>query len=223
MSGPGNKAKLAKNPTLKDINWYKKQVTWGELPPFYHLVASSVGESEGVLTHGFDNAIKKILNKRNWNLEALGGSEDDQGVIVCDNPPRLALETVFTDRGFELHAFPYAKSKKIDQYVKENRLMEFKVWDPYDMKVIMRINQLHKFIEYYFKHGDDADKALIIHAHKIVAGVITFLEKNMNVQQVGGVTIKQMFELSKSEFGQDDDALMSILQGSLDEARPPGK
>ena len=49
MPGTHNKAQLPSNPTLKEINWYKKQINWGELPPFYHLVASSVSEAEGIL------------------------------------------------------------------------------------------------------------------------------------------------------------------------------
>jgi hypothetical protein len=57
MPGTNNKALLPSNPTLKDINWYKKQINWGELPPFYHLIASSVSESEVILEHGFDNAV----------------------------------------------------------------------------------------------------------------------------------------------------------------------
>ncbi|SJN47684.1 hypothetical protein CZ797_15205 [Pseudoalteromonas sp. JB197] len=34
MPGTHNKAQLPSNPTLKEINWYKKQINWGELPPF---------------------------------------------------------------------------------------------------------------------------------------------------------------------------------------------
>jgi hypothetical protein len=77
MSRTHNKAHLPSNPTLKEINWYKKQINWGELPPFYHLVASSVSEAEGVLEHGFDNAVKQLINRRNWNLDILDGFEDD--------------------------------------------------------------------------------------------------------------------------------------------------
>ena len=109
MSHSGNRIQLPDNPSLKDINRYKKQLNWGELPPFYHLVAQSLGESEGLLTHGFDNAIKKIIDKRNWNIQLLGGFIDQSNIIHCDNKPRLALYQVFTDRGFELHAIPYAK------------------------------------------------------------------------------------------------------------------
>ncbi|WP_372763125.1 hypothetical protein, partial [Pseudoalteromonas sp.] len=151
MPGTHNKAQLPSNPTLKEINWFKKQINWGELPPFYHLVASSVSEAEGILEHGFDNAVKQLINKRNWNLDLLDGYEDALGEIHCKSKPRIALHQVFTDRGFELWAFPYAKDVMVDQYIKNNRFMEFNVWDPLAMKNVIRINQLHKFIGFYFE------------------------------------------------------------------------
>lgn len=82
------------------------------------MVASSVSESEGILEHGFDNAVKKIIDKRNWNLDILEGHEDASGEIHCVNKPRIALHQVFTDRGFELWTLPYAKDVTIDKYVK---------------------------------------------------------------------------------------------------------
>lgn len=188
-----NRATLPVNPSLKDINWYKKQINWGELPPFYHLVASSVSEAESVLDHGFDNAIKRMLDKRNWNIELLGGEVNSLSEITCENPPRIALYQLFTDRGFELHAFPLAKDKEIDQYVKDNRFMEFIEWDPYMMKVVLRINQLNTFIQFYFQRGDEADKALILHSHKVVHKTIEFLKTNLNVVKVSGVSIKDYY------------------------------
>jgi len=208
MSSPGNRHKLPPNPTLKDINWYKKQINWGELPPFYHMVSQSLAESEGLLSHGFDNAVKKMLDKRNWNLQLLDGHIDDNNEIHCDNKPRIALYQVFSERGFELHALPYAKDQEIDQYVKGNRAMEFHVWDPNTMRLILRVNQLHKFIGYYFEHGDDADFALILYAHKTVHKVIQFLQQHMNVVKVEGTTIKSFFEAQEKRLGQSDlDAL----------------
>jgi hypothetical protein len=199
MPGTNNKALLPSNPTLKDINWYKKQINWGELPPFYHLIASSVSESEGILEHGFDNAVKRLIDKRNWNLDLLGGHEDSLGEIHCENKPRVALHQIFTDRGFELWALPYAKDVTIDQYIKDNRFMEFKVWDPVTMRSLIRINQLHKFIGFYFDRGDTADKALILHAHKTVHKIITFLQRELNVVKLDGVTIKDFYQLCEKD------------------------
>ncbi|WP_440053415.1 hypothetical protein ACSLBF_10830 [Pseudoalteromonas sp. T1lg65] len=199
MSRTNNKARLPANPTLKEINWYKKQINWGELPPFYHLVASSISESEGVLHHGFDNAVKRLLDKRNWNLELLGGYEDDNGVIFCERKPLIKLHQVFTDRGFELWAFPMAKDTVIDSYIKDNRFMEFRVWDPHSMKLLLRFNQLHKFIPFYFERGDLADKALILHAHKVLHKIVAFLEKELNVVTLDGVSIKSFYQMCEKD------------------------
>jgi hypothetical protein len=207
MPKPSGKAQLPSNPTLKEINWYKKQINWGELPPFYHLVASSVSESEGILQHGFDNAVKRLLDKRNWNLELLNGYEDDNGIIHSHEKPRIALHQAFTDRGFELWAFPYAKDMKVDNYVKENRFMEFQIWDPHTMKNLIRINQLHKFIGFYFERGDIADKAVILHAHKVVHKIITFLKKELNVKTVDGVSIKDFYQLCEKDSRACDDEI----------------
>ncbi|WP_404339340.1 hypothetical protein [Pseudoalteromonas mariniglutinosa] len=199
MSSSHNKAQLPTNPTLKEINWYKKQINWGELPPFYHLVASSVSESEGILDHGFDNAVKRLIDPRNWNLDMLDGYETQFGEIICDNKPRIALHQIFTDRGFELWALPFAKDTAIDRYVKDNRFMEFKVWDPLTMKHLIRINQLHKYIGFYFERGDKADKALILHAHKVVHKIICFLQQELNVVKLDGVTIKDFYQLCEKD------------------------
>ncbi len=221
MNHSGNRIKLPENPTLKDINRYKKQLNWGELPPFYHMVAQSLGESEGVLTHGFDNAIKRIIDKRNWNLAILGGYIDNSNAIHCETRPRLALYQVFTDRGFELHAIPYAKDSEIDQYVKGNRLMEFQLWDPLNMRLILRVNQLHKFISFYFEHGDDADFALILHAHKAVNDVIAFLQQHVQITKVDGVSIRAFFDQQEKLLGRADadELQLSALKAGLAEQK----
>lgn len=216
LHGSGGKYELPKNPTLKDINLLKKTINWGELPPFYHMVSQSLGESEGLLTHGFDTALKKIVDKRNWQVEVLGGHVDKDGTIHCEGKPRIAIYQVFTDRGFELHAYPYARNKEIDQYVKDNRLMEFRTWDPHSMKTLLRINQLHKFIDFYFQRGDDADKALIIYAFKSVNKVLNFLKRELDVVKVDGVSIRQYYDMQEKAMGNDPDAiLMAGLQGNL--------
>lgn len=217
MARVNNKAKLPDNPSLKDINWYKKQLNWGELPPFYHLVASSVSESDGLFQHGFDNAVTRLVDKRNWNLELLDGHEDDNGTIHCDNKPRIAIHQVFTDRGFELWAVPFAKDKQLETeiLIKDNRFMEFNIWDPHSMKILLRFNQLHKFIAFYFERGDVADKALILHSHKVVHKIITYLKKEMNVIKVEGVSIKEFYQLCEkdSRMCSDEIDLAQIMLG----------
>ena len=63
------------------------------------------------------------------------------------------------------------------------------MWDPHSMKSLLRINQLHKFIGFYFENGDVADKALILHAQGIAQNR-GFLQKELNITSVDGVSIK---------------------------------
>ena len=213
MSAAGGKAELPENPTLKEINWYKKQINWGELPPFYHLVASSIGESEGLLSHGFDTALKRLIDERNWNQELLNipRPENDTG------KPRIALYQVITDRGFELQAFPFAKKKEVDQYIKDCAYMEFLVWDPHYMRNIIRINQLDKFMMFYFQRGDEADRALIIFAHKLVNSIIALLQKKVNVVKVSGVSVKDLYDDYKKRmsYAVADDTVAGLQSNPL--------
>ena len=87
----------------------------------------------------------------------------------------------------------------VDQFIKDNRFMEFKVWDPHSMKNLIRFNQLHKFIGFYFERGDKADKALILHAHKVAHKIITFLQRELNVVKLDGVTIKDFYQLCEKD------------------------
>lgn len=219
MDTSGRCQQLPENHSLKDINAFKKQINWGELPAFYHLVAQSLGESEGLLSHGFDNAAKRIIDQRNWNLTVLGGYVDKANMIHCENKPRIALYHRFTARGFELQALPYAKESEIDQYVKGNRLMEFLLWDPVSMRLVLRINQLQQFISFYFEHGDDADFALIQHAHQTVDKVIMFLRQQVNIVKVDGVSIRSFYAQQKKALGYaDEDALqLSAAEAGLSE------
>ncbi|QFU06517.1 hypothetical protein FIU82_16130 (plasmid) [Pseudoalteromonas sp. THAF3] len=214
MATSHNKARLPANPTLKEINWYKKQLNWGELPPFYHMVSQSLSESENLLEHGFDTAIKRLLDKRNWNLKTLGGQEDHNGIIHCDNKPRIGLHQSFTERGFELSAYAYAGDEKIRHYVRDNAKMEFDVWDPATMEHVIRIGQLHKFIAFFFDNGDDADKALIIHAHKVVHDTVELLRRELNVQAYNGVSIKEFYKMCEKHHnaGGSEFALARLME-----------
>lgn len=192
-----NDATLPANPSLKDINQYKKRLNWGDTPPFYHLISQSISEAEYVLEHGFDSAIKRLIDQRNWNFNA--------PTMHSDNPkPRLALTHLFTERGFEIHAFAFEEDTPVNSFSQSNPKMEFIRWDPATMHLLVRINQLHKFIAFYFRNGDKADKALILHAHKIVHAIIEFLKQELNIVSCNGVSIKD-FYLSCEKGLEDSD------------------
>jgi len=83
------------------------------------------------------------------------------------------------------------------------------------MKNLLRFNQLHKFIAFYFERGDLADKALILHSHKVVHKIITYLKKEMNVIKVKGVSIKEFYQLCEkdSRVCSDEIDLAKIMIG----------
>ena len=42
----------------------KKKINWGDVPAIFQMVSSSLGDLDGLLTSGFDNPYKRILNKK---------------------------------------------------------------------------------------------------------------------------------------------------------------
>lgn len=194
------KSKLPVNSTIKDINTYKKKLNWGETPAFYHMIANSVAEAEGFIDHGFDNAYKRIINRKNWNYDNLGidpsidiTNVDHIELLKPLKKPRISLYHVFNYQGYELIALPYIKDISIDDYRSGDPNMEFKVWDPSHMKILVRIPQLHKFMVFNHNNGDDADMALIIHSYNVVNKIISRLEQELNVCTIEGMSIKDAY------------------------------
>ncbi|NVK24459.1 MAG: hypothetical protein HWE10_06000 [Gammaproteobacteria bacterium] len=215
--------KLPDNPTMKDINLYKKKINWGEIPTFFHLIANAVAEAEGFVTYGFDNAYTKIIDRKNWNYDNLGipdevdvNSVDHIEQIEPVRKPRICLYHIFNVNGYELIALPYVRNTVIDEYRKYDENMDFKIWDPSQMKSLVRITQFHKFIAMNIKSGDDADMALIKHAHNVVNNIIEHLKQNVQVEKIKGMTIKDAYnvqyenpeqspvEVIRSQMNQDD-------------------
>ena len=213
-------SQLPDDPSIKDINAFKKKINWGEIPAFFHLIANSVAEAEGFITYGFDNAYKRIVNRRNWNYDNLGidptidiNKVDHIELIQPLKKPRICLYHVFNAQGYELIALPYIKDILIDEYRNGDPNMEFDVWDPSQMKVLVRIPQLHKFIAFNNKNGDSADMALIVHAYNVVCKIISMLEQEVNVYAVKGMTIKEA--LSKQSTNPDfaaNDVIKSQIE-----------
>jgi len=203
---------LPANASLKDINHFKKELNWGELPPFYHMVANSLAELEGIDQHGFDNALKRIVDKRNWNLDLLGGYQKPSGEIVVERKPRLAIYRLYTVRGYEVHCFPLAKDKEVDQYTKDHPMMEFSLWDPHSMRNLINVAKLKEFVIFASTKGDKADQALVKHAHKVTEGVINTLAQHVEIVKDEGNNIGQfIYQMSI----QGNEALQNQLVGEL--------
>ncbi len=209
-------SQLPDNPNIKDINAYKKKINWGEIPSFFHIISNAVAEVEGFITYGFDNAYKRITNRKNWNYELLGlppeidlAKVDHIEQLTPVKKPRICLYHVFNSNGYELLAFPYVKDTVIDEYRKDDPNMEFKYWEPTEMKTLVRIAQLHKFIAFNIKSGDDADMALIIHAHQVVNKVIAMLEQEVDVCKIKGTTIKDAYSIQNANPEQDANQVIT--------------
>ena len=61
-------SKLSDNPSLKEIDAYKKKLNWGDVPTIYQLATNSIREMDGLLTHGFNNAFKHNINEQHYEL-----------------------------------------------------------------------------------------------------------------------------------------------------------
>lgn len=200
---------------IKDINAFKKKINWGEIPAFFQLVAKSIADAEGFLQYGFDNAFKQLVDRKNWNYDLLGLPEDadrtmPEHALSPIRPPKICLYHVFNHQGYELLAFPYVNNLLVDDYREGDPKLEFKVWDPSQMKRLVRFSELHKFIAFTLTNGDDADMALIVHAHNVVNRIITMLEQELTVNEIRGLSIDQAFKNQQSHPDQSpEDAILS--------------
>lgn len=217
-----DKFDLPEDATVKDINAMKKRINWGEIPAFFHLVSSSIADAEGFINYGFDNAYKRIVDKNNWNFEKLGvtnGAELKHIVNFAElDPlvkPEICLYHVFSPQGYELLAFPYVNGKVVDDYRRDDKNMDFSLWDPSQMKVLVRISQFHKFIAFTLSTGDDADVALVIHAHHVVEKMIKMLSEDITVKEVKGMSIAQAYKLQNANRDMSPNDV--IITSQLDE------
>lgn len=184
---------------LREINRLKRQLSFGNIPPFYHAVATSLGMAEGMLKYGFENSLDVLTNPDNWNVQLLGGKHDGIKVLECQQKPRLSIYKVFTANGFEVHCVPWKGEREFDFELANHPQMDFKFWRPTSMKVVFRLAQLHTFIKMYFQHGDEADLQLIRCAHHIAEEFIDHLIPQFNTQKVYGVSIHNFFEFARKK------------------------
>ena len=186
--------------SLREINRLKNKINFGNISNFYHSVSTSLGLAEGMYKYGFENSLDSLLDKRNWNLALLGGHENSLGEIECDNMPRLSVYKLFTQYGYEIHCIPWLKDREFEREMRHVPEMEFKSWNPSLMKVVFRISQLHKFMLYYFEHGDEADFELIKYSHNITENFVEDLQKKLNIQKVHGISVKGFFDYAEKKF-----------------------
>ena len=182
---------LSEKPDLKEINAYKKKLTWGDVPAIYHMVSSSIGEVDGILTHGFDNPYKRLLNRNTWNLELLGGYKDNRGNIEVKTKPKISLEHVFDQENYELHCYPLIDGEKVHISLLAHPNCPFTSWVPESMGMLFRISSFISFMTYAFQKGDKADMALLRFAFFRVEELINILRDSFEVVDVKGYNIAE--------------------------------
>jgi len=178
---------LNEHTTLKEINAFKRKINWGDVPAIFHLVSSSLGDLDGILTHGFDSAYKRILNPETWNLALLEASKDPQGNLIVKHKPKIVLRHEYNDMGYELHCYPVL-------HTNSEASCPFLNWLPESTQMLFRINSLVAFSIFCFQSGDDGDTALIKFAHQRVEELILNLTESFQVIEVKGYNIAQFYQ-----------------------------
>lgn len=176
---------------LKTINAYKKKLNWGEIPAIFHMASSSISELEGILTHGFDSAYKRLLNKSTWNLSYLEGYTDTDGSIQVKKKPKIILRHAYTEHNYELHCYPVVHGEMVTTRILNNPYSPFENWIPEIMRRLFRISSLISFIIYTFQNGDKADLALIHYSHLKVQELIGILEESFDIVKIKGYNIAE--------------------------------
>lgn len=185
---------LPNKPTLKEINSYKKKLSWSDVPTIYHLASTSIGDLDSILSHGFDSGYKQIFDPNNLNLEYLKGHIDLTGNIHLKRKPKISLRHIYNEQHYELHCYPIVQGERINKSLHEHPYCSFKHWRPETMKVMFRLSNLVSFIVYAFENGDDADMALIKYAHKRVEQIIATLMESFEVIDVIGFNIANFYK-----------------------------
>lgn len=183
---------MVKALTLKDISSLKRKLNWGELPPFFHMVTNSLADLEGIHTHGFEHALKNLVNRENWNLERLNGRMNLQGQIQVQRKPRLTLYQRFHEQDFEIYCAPISQGGPVMVYAKGDPFIDFRVWDPARMSVVVRLPQFQEFIIYAYQKGDEADRLLVHFASNTIDALVQKLQTDIEITEFKGESLKQL-------------------------------
>ncbi|MBU2871283.1 hypothetical protein [Colwellia sp. E2M01] len=190
---------LSPKASLKEINAYKKQLNWGEVPTIYQMFSTSLSDLDGILTHGFDNAYKQILDPNIWNRSLLRTTKtinDSNHVNTSEqqNKLQISLRHEFNDVGYELHCYPIVNGEKLTKSMINDIDCPFNYWVPEKMQMLFRINSFVAFSLYCFQRGDEADKALLKFAHYKVESLIAKLNEFFQVDAVKGYSIAEFYQ-----------------------------
>ena len=184
-------SELSDKPNLKEINAYKKKLTWGDVPTIYNLAASSISDIDGILTHGFDSAFKELLNRDNWNHNITSTPNNIFDNSLINVKPKISLYHNLTEQNYELHCYPIVNEERVLETQINNPACPFIKWYPETMQMLFRLNSLVPFIVYTFQKGDKADYALVRYAHSRVEELISLLEQSFDIIEIKGYSIAE--------------------------------
>lgn len=178
--------------TLKEINIIKKRLSWGEIPPFYHMISNAVADLEGIHTHGFDHPLKRLIDRQNWNLDRLDGIESAMGKITVQRKPRITLFSGFQEKSFEVHCAPISQGGPVFVYANGDPFIDFKVWDPGTMRCLFRLPHFKEFIAHAFAKGDEADQLLVNYTAQLVDELLDKLAIDIDIEERKGQSLPQI-------------------------------
>lgn len=167
---------------VKAILQLKKSLNLGEVPEHFQIIANKLFELEGTFTDGFDNNIKHLLNKKNWNL-----ANCKQG------KPTISLKKHCNRYGFDLFCFPIINNESqaiVKPFDENSPLKEF---NPSSLGPLLSIPRLSDLVSVSVRCGDEADIELLKYAHTLIEQLIKLLSTSLHVAQNSGPTIKEVF------------------------------
>lgn len=167
---------------VKAILQLKKSLNLGDIPDHFQIVANKLLELEGTFTDGFDNNIKYLLDKKNWNL-----SNCRQG------KPAVVLKKHCNQYAFDLHCFPVVKNEPQAMIKAFDSNSPFKEFNPSILGPLLSIPKLSDFICVTIRCGDDADIELLKYAHMLLEQLLDLLATSLEVVENSGQSIKEVF------------------------------
>ncbi len=191
---------MTDQPTLKEISSLKKKITWGDLPPFFHMVSNSLADLEGIHTHGFDHALKRLVDRTNWNFERLGGGYNEQREVVVKRKPELTLFSHFHEGNYEIICAPITQGGPLTVFTKGDPFIDFKVWEPATMSHIVNLPHFAEFIVHAYQKGDEADRMLVRFAANTIDELIEKLAEDINITEIKGQSILDVVKDIESRF-----------------------
>jgi hypothetical protein len=167
---------------VKAILQLKKTLNLGEVSNHFQIIANKLLELEGTFTDGFDNNIKYLLNKKNWNL-----TNCKQG------KPSIALKRHCHYYSFDLHCFPIVNNEPQAMIKSFDADSPFKEFNPSTLGPLLSIPKLNDFITVTIRCGDEADIELLKYAHTLITQLSDLLRTSLHVVEDSGQSIQEIF------------------------------